>query len=252
MNNIVPIKLEDFKAKSWQRPRNYAHAKYQQTALTTLSELKPMALYFPVLISKLNGRFTLHALMSLRAENNDFLDEDSKWLTRHIPAAFRAYPFSLQEHEQGSLALSVDLSSRLVENNVSANRFFTDDNNIGPSVAKLANFLQSIQQDKGRTHKACERLAGYGLLDLWRPIASGCEAVAEARCFHTVNMKALQTLSLDGVGDLHASGALELAYLTSFSLQHLQLMADLKDSPPEFTQPYVKIDDDGINLDALF
>ena len=150
-----------------------------------------------------------------------------------MPAALRAYPFRLVEHQDGDggTILCIDeASGAIVDAGAEDGHqevFFDAADEPSPALKTVVDFLKQIERDRRATQRSVDLLQDAGLIEPW-PLqrASGGQKT-EVRGVFRVNEAALATISDDTWKTLRAANCLPLVYAQLFSMERITLLEKL-------------------------
>lgn len=193
----------------------------------TMAEFGHAAACFPLVFSaqQENGTGMPVALLGLEPGQNLFVDEQGQWLAGYVPACLRSHPFTLVRPRQGKApdgadyVVCIDESCDRLARADQGEALFNDDGTPSEALGRVIEFLKQYQLQRELTAQAASALGEAGLLQPMQAkvsLKSGRELALNG--FLTVDREALAALGGEVLQALHASGALELAYLHLASL----------------------------------
>lgn len=174
------------------------------------------------------GRLKLVALMGLSPERNLMVAPGGRWLGLYQPALLRSHPFRLARTQEGQMALCIDEASGLVADDAAdAVPFFDEAGTVHADTQKMADFLTALQASEVAAQKATDLLNKHGLIEAW-PLALGQGASAQqVGGLHRIKESALNAVTKEALPELHAGGALAVAYAQLISMGNMQVLAAL-------------------------
>lgn len=170
------------------------------------------------------------ALLGLAQGNNLYLHPDGRWLADYVPAAMRGYPFALVQPPQADLsegqsALSLAQTELLTEGEA-GQPLMGADGQLAPTVAAIADFLQSCQHNRQQTLTAARQLAEASLLTPW-PLKVKLQVDEEPvplTGLHCVDMQRLNSLDPATYAALQGP-AMALAHAQHFSMTNTEQLS---------------------------
>jgi hypothetical protein len=218
MPNYTPITKQTHANKHWQKFTSYHFAANTRIAPIVAAELGQAVRTLPMVFIKQGEHFILCALMGLEPDQNLYIAPDGRWLGGYVPAAFRGYPFSLQNN-----TLHIDEGSGLVSEDTSGQALFDTTGELTKPVQEVLNFLQQIEQNRTVTDRAVAALAGAGCITPWDLTlqdhkVDGCHRIDETR---------LNTLPDKDFLALRRAGSLMIAYGQVLSMTNVQIFGRL-------------------------
>ncbi len=230
MPRFVPVDRNAHAGKSWKRPENFVFAGQDGVVPVVAAEVRNLISTMPLAFLERDGGFLLVGMTGLAQNSNLFVAPDGRWLGRHVPAAFRAYPFRLLQNPQGGASIfGVDEDSGLIGEE--GEPFFDADKNVGKETQRVMAFLDQVDRSRRATEAAVAALSEAGLITPWKlQIQSPDRTVPLDGLFH-VDESAMAGLSDEAYLSLRASGAMGLAYaqiLSAPRLHHLRHLADIQ------------------------
>ncbi|HZX26374.1 MAG TPA: SapC family protein [Telluria sp.] len=222
----LPVTLEHFGRRRWKRAQDYRFAAADTLAPLTLGEAPQAMLSLPIVFVAQDGGYVPAALLGLEAKRNLLVGADGGWRGDYVPAAYQAYPFSLQPGPRGQQLLCFDVASgQAAEEEGEA--FFAETGAAAPAVTAAADRLFRLQREQQDTRRACAALARHGVLEAWPvrvPTARG-ECCIDG--LFRVAGAALDALPAAAFEELRRAGALQLAYCQQWSMPNLARLAAL-------------------------
>ncbi len=227
MARIQPVTFPTHGNKRWQRFSSYSFAAQSAIAPLMLIEVRSAASAFPIGFVKHEGNCFPAAILGLDEGTNLFVDEQGNWLGAYIPAAFRAWPFSITYTERGDKLLCVDEDSGLVSDGEEGERFFNDDETPSEALQQISSFLAQFSQNRDPSLAACAALEAAGVLQPWTATVRCGERQWSMQEFLRIDEDALNKLRTSTLASLHKAGALALAYSQLHSQAQLAFVGRL-------------------------
>lgn len=118
-----------------------------------------------VFIKDIQGRLSAQAVLSVRAEENAFVDRQGQWTATYIPAFIRRYPFVLAEipGQSDDFDVAFDEASPCFSPN-QGEALFTAEGEPTPLLKAQIEFLRSVQVEHRRTESLIAELQSADLL----------------------------------------------------------------------------------------
>lgn len=227
MANIQPVTFKAHGDKHWQRFSSYAFAARSSIVPLMLTETRTAASAFPIGFMKHDGNCFPVAILGLDENSNLFVDSQAQWLGAYIPAAFRAWPFSIAYSELSEKLLCVDDDSGLVIDGPDGERFFNDDGTLSEALQSVSNFLARFSQDRNPSLAACAALEAAGVLQPWTTTIRSDERQWSLEGLLRIDEAALNAVRTSTLASLHKAGALALAYSQLHSVAQLAFVGRL-------------------------
>lgn len=227
MANIQPVTFATHAGKRWQHFSSYVFAARTTLIPLMLTEVRSAASAFPIAFVKRNNNCVPVAILGLEPETNVFVDEQGRWLGAYIPAALRAWPFSVSYDARGEKVLCVDDDSGLVSDGPGGERFFNDDESPSEALQSVLSFMARFTQDRDPSLAACTALEAAGLLQPWSAVVRTKHRQWSLNEFLRIDEEALNKLRGPALESLHKTNAIALAYSQLHSAAHLPLIGRL-------------------------
>jgi hypothetical protein len=238
MTELAAITLERHAKKVYQNAPDNAFAAERTVIPLVGAELRKAALTMPTGFTKLDAGYQLVAITSLQPGKNLYVAPDGKWLGGYIPAALRAYPFQLAQHEgAGEFILCINEASGLVvENTEDGNAFFDDQDQPTQGIKDILNFLTQIKASRNGTEGAVNALADAGLITPWEINRKQGEKVVPVEGLYSVDESALNKLDDEDFLAVSKAGGLALAYAQLLSMNQLVVLERLGNLQGQFLE----------------
>jgi len=225
--SLVAITKTDHEHKGWARLTSYEFASKEALAILVSSELPKALMHLPIALMRFGDHFRPAAVLSFEPGRNLFVTKKGKWIGGYTPAAFRAYPFSLANTEDGQKILCMNEDSGLLVDSAQGERFFDDEGNPTEVTKQLLNFIQQVDIDRQRTEAMCATLEKHDLIEAWPINLKTDEGEKNIEGLFRINEKGLNELSDDAFLEVRQAGALALAYMQLLSMTHLPIIGKL-------------------------
>lgn len=217
MSNYTPITRQTHAKKHWQKFTNYNFAAQTQTARVVAAELGQAVRTLPMAFVKQGDNFILSAVMALEPDQNLYVAPDGRWLGGYVPAAFRGYPFSIQNG-----TLHIDEDSGLVSEDTSGQALYDKTGELTKPVQDVQNFLRQIEQNRTITDLAVAALSDAGCITEWQfkdKDVAGLYRADEAK---------LNTLDGETYLKLRKTKSIAIAYAQLFSMANIGVFDKLE------------------------
>jgi hypothetical protein len=258
MAELAAITPERHAGKVWKHGTDYAFAAEDNVISLVGAELTKVVLGMPTGFVKLDAGYQLVAITSLQPGLNLYVAPDGKWLGEYIPAALRAYPFKLAQHESaGEFILCINEASGLVaESEDDGNAFFDNQDQPTQKTMEILNFLLEVKASLAVTQEAVNALADAGLITPWEINLKQGEQVVPVKGLFGIDEAALNRLEDKNFLTLRKSGALAIAYaqlmstnriarLESLDQLHTEIVAQTVKSAPGSLEGFSLAEDEG-------
>jgi hypothetical protein len=241
----------------YQKPvrlNRFAHAALRYTPpadymfCRALTAVPLMAVEFPaacrqypiVFVQAADGTVGAHAILSLQAEDNAFVDRQGRWTATYVPAFVRRYPFVLAEVPGNSddFEVAIDEASPCFSQDY-GQALFSPQGEPEPILQSQVEFLQAVQREHRRTLQFVEALRGAELL-----ISRNVDVVRAdkgrfgVRNALVVDETKLQALPAATVHQFLTAGYLGWIYAHLLSLQCFLPLANRAGQPLEDVIPW--------------
>jgi hypothetical protein len=247
MPNLQAITKSEFAKKSWQRNTNLWFAAEDAVCPLSASELPQAMMCMPLAFLCTDGEYSIVGLQGLEQGNNYFLDDEGKWKSSYLPAAYRGYPFVLATNE-AELILCIDEDSGLLIDDESAEPFFDQEGEVTTTIKELMDFLSSISTGMQVAARICESLSKHELFKPWElqfELENGTKRVEGLFC---IDEAALKELPDKAYAELRLSEAIPVIYCQLLSMQRISYLT-------QFAQAKSKADivpePNELNLDGV-
>ena len=237
MSYIQAISRSRHGSKRWLRASSYAFAAKDAVAAIDAHELPKAVLSMPVAFLAAGAGYSLVAVQSLSPGQNYFIALDGRWLGGYVPAVYRGYPFVLGTDTEGKQLLCIDEDSGLLTDGAapdaapagipSGEAFFTDDHQPTPAISEVFGFLTQAATQRQGTQLVCAVLQKHALIKPWPITVQAEKGEQNVEGLFCIDENALNQLPTEAFLELHAAGALPVAYCQLLSMQHLPSLAQL-------------------------
>lgn len=233
--NAVPISAETHKDLSIRKGEDWAFSKGLNSVPLVAAEFEQVAAEMPVVFAGEGEDLTPVCLLGLEAGENLFLDADSRWTGRYVPAFLRRYPFVFAASGENAetLTLCIDTAFPGVNSDGRGERLFDADGKRTEYLERMLQFNSDYQAQHQLTRALCQRLHALGLLE--SAVASISLPGGRSytlRGFQRVNREKLAALSDEVVVELFRSDILGLIHFHLASLGQMNRLLERKAQTP--------------------
>ena len=188
------------------------------------SELVQAGKYFPIVFPS-QGAAIPHALLSFKQGQNDFLDQNGRWLAPYIPAHIRRYPFILSKtDQQGNFVLCIDREAPHFSKE-EGEPLYAENGEPADILNNALEFLKRYQQEMQDTEKLFGILKEKGLLADKQFNIEQEGQKSTVRGFKAVDTEKLTELDNETLGDLVRRGIIGLVYAHLHSMDNARVLA---------------------------
>lgn len=201
-------------------------AKTNSIVLTSI-EFIEAAKEYPIVFAKMaDGKIIPVALLSLRNDENLFVNADGKWDARYIPAFVRRYPFVLAEKSGDEFTVCIDEAFPGL-NDKDGQPLFDEKGENTPFLKNALDFMNNYQAQFKRTESFVNRLKD---LDLLTEMSAKAELAGGENYLlgglMVVDEQKLLKLTPKKAHDLFQSGELGWIYAHLISLSNMSRLLD--------------------------
>ena len=229
MTELAAINPERHAKKVYQNVPDNTFAAELTVIPLVGAELSKAVPAMPTGFIKLDAGYQLVAITSLQPGKNLYVAPDGKWLGGYIPAALRAYPFQLAQHEGAEkVVLCINEASGLVvESEEDGNAFFEDQDQPTQAIKDILNFLIEVEASRALTQQAVNALADAGLIMPWKINLKQGEKVMPVEGLFRIDEAALNKIDDEDFLAARKAGGLALAYAQLLSMNQLAVLERL-------------------------
>lgn len=259
---IIPVSLSEFGNKRFKRYTSYSFAAQDAIVPLVVREMPKAMMVMPLAFAKTGDSFVPVAIQGLEMGKNLFVAPDGRWVGRYVPSAYRGYPFLLAQAPEGKQVLCVDESSGLLSD--SEGEPFFDGDKPSQAVNEVLNFLTQVAANRQATHRICEALQQFNLIQPWSielhqesQAKESDPAAGENRTRHLeglfrIDEVALNNLDVSALQTVQRAGGLPVIYCQLLSMQHLPSIGALSKLYHEAEQQASLPKNDAGELDLTF
>lgn len=206
-----------------RKVRDFSFARESITAALTAGELAAACVEFPCVMARQpDGNFSLLAVTGLQAGQNLFVADDGTWAGDYLPATLATWPFRLAREggDDGRFLVAVQPGALSASE---GDPLFDAQGQETPWLLETLRWLTQTDAGLKETGELVAALDAQGLLverTLQAVLADGRDV--ELNGFLSVDEARLQELSPAAVHELHARGALPMAYLHLLSMRRFR------------------------------
>jgi hypothetical protein len=163
-----PVRLNRFAHAGllYTPPTDYMFSRHLAAVPLMPVEFPSACRHYPIVFLKgSDGAISAQAVLSLRAGENAFVNEQGKWTAPYIPAFVRRYPFVLADIPGNSTDFDVafDEASECFSPN-HGEALFSPEGDPSALLRSQIEFLRAFQQEHARTQEFGRALETAGLL----------------------------------------------------------------------------------------
>lgn len=226
-------KLEALESSAHQdlrlsKTQNFEFTKNISSVPLAFSEIQKASQYYPIIFPADGGTIPT-ALLSLKENENKFIDDKYNWIVPYIPLQFRLYPFGLAkiDNSEDKYALCID---RDAENFASdqGDPLFTADGETNELVQSFLKTLQTYHQEIKATQALFSSLAEKELIVPRKIEFQVNGKPKQIDGFNGVDMEKLITMDDEFIAGLVKNGGMAIIYNHLQSLSKISVLAHLK------------------------
>ena len=227
MPNIQAISKERHGNRRWLRPTNFSFAAALPVVNISANEMRKACTQLPLAFIEHGGVWSMAAVVGVPPANLCVLP-DGRWIGPYVPAALRAYPFSIHKaKDAGQLVLCIDEDAGLApEGDAKAETFFDDEGKITDTIRQVMEFLTQWHAGRIALERAAAELATHKAMVPWQFKLKHDDKERTVSGLHCIDEKVLMGLPGDVLKTLMDSGALAVAYAQMISMQHLPKLSE--------------------------
>lgn len=226
MPNIQVISRERHAHQRWNRFTTYAFAAQDACIALVAQELPQAMLHMPIAFLVEGDSCVPVAIQGFSAHQNLFVAIDGSWSCAYLPNAYRCYPFSFSESNQGQQILCFDEDSGLLSA-TQGEAFFDEAGQPSKAVSEVMDFLGQMLANRLHTQRICALLQKHQLIQPWPIQLRDAHGEQAMHGLYRIDEPRLNQLSADVLLELRDTGALLCAYCQLLSTPHLQNLGKL-------------------------
>jgi len=203
----------------------WAFARELTTVGVVGAEFPELVRVMPIAFRLKDGVAHMLAVMGL-GKQNLFVSQQGTWQGTYIPAALRAWPFSLiRQNNKHIVAINVDAPVLSTSN---GEALFTDNGEPAERLAKTIEFLQAVGDQEVAMNRAVAAIVDANVLVPWEFEIRNAEGkTVRITGLHQVDHKAIDALDDAAFLKLRTAGALPLVYGHWFSQRNVPALERL-------------------------
>lgn len=243
MPNIQVITKERHGNRRWLRPTSFSFAAGLPVANISANELRKACTHFPLAFIQNGEAWSMAAVLGVPPSANLCVLPDGRWAEPYVPAALRAYPFSIHKAKDAEqLVLCIDEEPGLApEGDAKADPFFDAEGKPAAAVKQVMEFLTQWHAGRIALERATAELQKHKLIVPWQFNLKYEDKERKIGGLHSIDEKALTGLPADALKALMDNGALAVAYAQMISMQHLSKLADWAQQQAQGTKTKGKV-----------
>lgn len=221
---------------------SYAFARKHILTSLLIGELSFSMHIFPVAFTLTGGKISLVGLMGLSEDGNLFVGQHDQWLGNYVPAALRAWPFSLQPNGT-ELEQIVTIASDSTNLSTTEGTPLFENGEPSKALNEIVHFLQNCALNQTQTDRALAAIIAADILVPWSAKATlpdGQPAAIEG--LHQIDMQKFESLPDANFLTLRQEGALPVIYAHVYSLHNMANLERLaREKGPKIVPASVEI-----------
>ncbi len=226
MLTIQPVSPSLYAEKLWLRHKDYSFSANDAVVPLTVHELSRAIMSLPVGFVSQGEEFVLVAVMGVQQGSNLCVMPDGRWLLNYIPAAYRAYPFTIANTEDGNQVLCFDESSGLLTEN-QGEKFYDEAGQLSKAVQEIVTFLTEVAKSRQLTARICLILQKHDLIQPWRIKVQDDQGEQVINGLFRIDEEAFNALSAEAFQELREAGAILVVYCQLLSTQNIARLDEL-------------------------
>ena len=225
---IEPLEKSKHQNIRLSKTQGFGFAKNISAVQLTFSELRYASRFYPIIFLA-NGGCIPHALLSLEAGKNLYVDDNGKWKVSYIPAYFRQYPFTLAKikEEESKYALCLNPDAEHFKSG-QGEPLFTADGKSNDFVQKILSSLKLYQQELVTTEKLFKELDEKGLIVDKKISFKINQETKSINGFKGIDMEKLMALDDKSIAQIVRTGVMRFVYEHLQSLSNITFLAGNK------------------------
>jgi len=228
-DTVVPVTRDQHRDLAVKPTGGYGFARETNSVPLVAGEFGLTALTYAIVFGQTNDGVIPAAILGSRDNENVFIDADGNWVPNiYIPAFIRRYPFVFGSDDKNeTFTLMVDEKFPGLNNKGEGERLFDEKGEQTDFLKNIMSFLTEYQGQVQATRAFSNKMTELGLLEgAEAHIPTSEDPERRLRGFQIISREKLRALPADKVGELNASGELELIYLHLLSLNNLQKLRE--------------------------
>ena len=228
MTKNVPVNHERYAERRWQRPKGCSFAAAEMMVPVGALELASAVPGMPVAFIRESTKYVCVALTGLEKGKNLFVSS-GQWLGKYMPAAWRAYPFSLRFELDRPSTLCFDEDSGFLADASAddAEKFYDADGTLSATTTAVREFLTQYEQDRLLIDTAIAPLADTGVIIPWPMTVPVGNRNVTIENLYRVDEQALNAVDDSTFLNLRKTSSLLVAYAQLLSMGQIGSLARL-------------------------
>ena len=226
--NVVPVNRETHRSVSVRQTTDFQFAKETNSVPIVDIEFLKVMPEMPIVFARTQTGIVTVALVGTNQNINSFVNSESGWDGKYIPAFFRRYPFVFAVEENNSrMTLCIDADYDGLNEDDKGERMFDSDGNETAYTKQVLRFAEEYQATFNRTQAFCDRLEQLELLEEARidyTLADGNTGGVTG--FMRVSIDKLRALDDEKLVELFRRGDLDLIQLHLASMQQVESLVN--------------------------
>ena len=221
MSNLRVISKSDHANSYWKKPDSFLFADTLALVPIVAQELYNATMSLTTAFTKADDAYTLVAVLGLKENSNAYVSKEGAWLGKYIPAAIRAFPFSIANSDDDTQVLCINEDYILAEETDMSAPFFDDEGNPAQKVQDAFSFLNQLNQSIKATKNISDLLRKHDLFEAW-PLKIDIDSIpTKIEGLYRISEEKLTALDAEAYPELMSSGAMLVAYSHLLSMQHV-------------------------------
>ncbi|MCG8551719.1 MAG: SapC family protein [Desulfobacterales bacterium] len=215
---IEPLQHSKHKDLRLSKNVSMAFANDVSSVRLSFSEVRQASRYYPIVFFE-NLPCLPHALLSLQAGTNMFVDDNGNWKTPYVPAHFRLYPFTLAriQEQEGQFSLCIDPDAEHFKSGM-GEPLFTADGELSDFVRNILKSLERYQKEINMTKNLLKTLDEQDMITERAFTCRVQEKEKRIDGFMGVDMEKLLAMDDSSIAGYVKSGLMGMVYEHSHSL----------------------------------
>jgi hypothetical protein len=227
-DTVVPLSVGRHRESSVEVGGTYEFTGKINSVPLMAVEFPLAAAEYAIVFAGSGASLTPAVILGVRGTENLYINQESAWDAKYIPAFVRRYPFVFSTSPDGQrLTLCIDEEFSGFNREGRGQRLFNDDGRPSAYVENVLKFLQDFQAQFLRTQAFCKKVRE---LDLLEPMQAQVELGTGGRIalggFQAVNRQKLKALPAEELARLAQTDELELLYLHLHSMRNFSSLRD--------------------------
>lgn len=224
--NLTNLDVDIHKNLRFEPSVSLKFAATTPSAPVVASEMSQAMRQFPIVFPE-DGPLLPFVFMSLKQDENAFIDADGAWLGDYLPAHIRRFPFILGHTDDPDkfTIMFDDDASEISE--VSGNRLYDDEGGMAPALTETVEFLQAFQSEIQATEMLLKPLIEKDVMtqqniSVNRPDGS----TWTFDNVRAVDMDRVRALDDATIAEWARSGLMDVIYAHVHSLENVRYLAE--------------------------